>query len=114
MLSPQNGDHRSLPYRTGIAALFAAALLMSPFTVVANDQSLDDSAAAKRFSDSVLPLLKKHCYECHSHESESAEGGLVLDSRRGWEVGGDAGSAVIPGNAEKSLLLKDILLVRNQ
>jgi hypothetical protein len=108
MLSQQNCDHRSLPLRSGIASLFAAALLMSPLKSVADDQSSNDSAAARRFSDSVLPLLKKHCYECHSHESESAEGGLVLDSRGGWKVGGDSGPAIVPGSPAKSRLLKAV------
>ena len=49
----------------------------------------------------MLPLLKKHCYECHSHEAEAAEGGLVLDSRSGWKVGGDSGPAVVPGRPNK-------------
>ena len=32
------------------------------------------------FTQKVLPLLKAHCYECHSHEADSSEGGLVLDT----------------------------------
>lgn len=60
------------------------------------------------FEQKVMPLLKTHCYGCHSHASDSAEGGLVLDSRSGWEVGGDSGPAVIPGEPDSSLLLKAI------
>ncbi|MCA9122567.1 MAG: DUF1553 domain-containing protein [Planctomycetaceae bacterium] len=55
-----------------------------------------------RFNDAVLPLLKKHCYECHSHEAGTAEGGLVLDSRAGWMIGGDSGPAIIPGQPDAS------------
>ena len=61
------------------------------------------------FSERVLPLLRKHCYECHSHESDEAEGGLVLDSRAGWQKGGTLGPAVVPGNPEKSLLMRAVL-----
>ncbi len=81
---------------------------MSPLRARGDDQVPGDSDAARRFSESVLPLLRKHCFECHSHQFESAEGGLVLDSRRGWEVGGDSGAAIVPGSAEKSLLLKAV------
>lgn len=63
---------------------------------------------AKFFESKVLPLLKSKCYKCHSHESGKMKGGLTLDSRTGWEQGGSTGRAVIPGNAEKSLLIKSV------
>lgn len=81
----------------------AAALLGrvgNPALVLANEDS-----AAIHFTEKVLPLLQKHCYECHSHASDSAEGGLVLDSRAGWEKGGDSGPAIVPGRLGKSLLV---------
>ena len=57
------------------------------------------------FTQKVLPLLKAHCYECHSHEADSSEGGLVLDSRRGWKTGGDSGPAIVEGDPNASLLI---------
>lgn len=54
----------------------------------------------------VEPLLKSRCYECHSHESGKMKGGLSLDSRSGWELGGDTGPAVVPGKPEESLLIR--------
>lgn len=54
------------------------------------------------FQEKVEPLLKKHCYECHSHVADKASGGLVLDSKAGWESGGDFGPAVVPGKPEES------------
>lgn len=56
------------------------------------------------FTSKVEPLLRQHCYECHSHEKK-IKGGLVLDSRSGWEKGGDGGPSVIPGDVEKSRLI---------
>jgi hypothetical protein len=38
------------------------------------------------FEKEIAPILKQRCYECHSHEGGKAMGGLVLDSRRGWET----------------------------
>ena len=63
------------------------------------------------FEESVRPLLRKHCFECHSHETKSPDGGLVLDSRSGWETGGDSGPAIVPGKPEISLLLKAVSYV---
>jgi len=60
------------------------------------------------FRDYVEPILKTHCFDCHSHESGDASGGLVLDSRAGWSVGGDSGPSIVPGEPEKSLLLQAV------
>ncbi|MEZ6089256.1 MAG: PSD1 and planctomycete cytochrome C domain-containing protein [Pirellulaceae bacterium] len=66
-----------------------------------NLASADDAAF---FRDYVEPLLRTRCYECHSHDSGEASGGLVLDSKPGWTVGGDSGTAIVPGEIDKSLL----------
>ena len=57
------------------------------------------------FEAKVLPVLKARCYECHSHEKKM-KGGLTLDSKSGWEEGGDSGPAVVVGKPEESLLIK--------
>ena len=74
-------------------------------TVSVSLTSAADDQREQYFVENVLPLLKKHCFECHSHQSETAEGGLVLDSRTGWQVGGDSGRAIVPKQPDKSLLL---------
>ena len=60
------------------------------------------------FESKVRPLLVKHCYECHSQESGKRKGGLLLDRKEGWQIGGDAGAAVIPGNPGNSLLMHSV------
>ena len=60
------------------------------------------------FENEVRPLLVQHCYECHSQETGKQKGGLLLDRREGWEIGGDAGTAIVPGDLEKSLLIHSI------
>jgi hypothetical protein len=60
------------------------------------------------FEKEIRPLLHKHCYKCHSTEAEKVKGGLLLDSRHGWETGGDSGPAIVPGDAEGSLLLRAV------
>ncbi len=56
------------------------------------------------FRDYIEPLLQKHCFECHSHTAGEASGGLVLDSKAGWTVGGDSGPAIVPRMLDESLL----------
>ncbi|MFM2168671.1 MAG: hypothetical protein RIS79_3042 [Verrucomicrobiota bacterium] len=69
------------------------------------------NAADTAFFDSkVLPILRQRCFECHSHGSK-IKGGLALDSRSGWEEGGDNGPAIKPGQLEASLLIKAIRYV---
>ncbi len=85
--------------------LAALSVLLLLFAASADSFAEDEADAAKHFADSVLPLLKQHCYECHSHDADAVEGGLVLDSRAGWKVGGDSGPAIAPGRPESSLLL---------
>ncbi len=58
------------------------------------------------FESKVRPLLVKHCYECHS--GEKTKGGLSLDSKTGWEKGGESGSAITTGEPDKSLLIAAI------
>jgi mono/diheme cytochrome c family protein len=62
--------------------------------------------AEEFFTDKIEPLLKQHCYECHSHGSGKMKGGLTLDSKSGWEQGGDDGPAIVPEKPDESLLIK--------
>jgi hypothetical protein len=71
-------------------------------------------AADSAFFDSkVLPILQKRCFECHSHGTK-IKGGLALDSRSGWEEGGDNGPAIKPGQLEASLLIKAIRYIDSE
>ena len=65
----------------------------------------DDTEKLNWFENKIRPALIEHCQDCHAVDSE-ASGGLLLDSRNGWQAGGDSGVAILPGNPENSLLLK--------
>jgi hypothetical protein len=60
------------------------------------------------FQDKVLPILQRHCFACHSHGAGKMKGGLALDSRSGWEHGGDSGPALQAGRPEQSLLVQAV------
>jgi len=59
------------------------------------------------FEAKVRPVLVERCFDCHSHEKK-IKGGLVLDSRGGWEKGGETGPAIVPGKPDESLLIQAI------
>lgn len=60
------------------------------------------------FESEIRPALIKHCYECHSEDEGKRKGGLWLDRRSGWEVGGDTGPAAVPHDVDGSLLIETI------
>lgn len=61
------------------------------------------------FEKHIRPVLVEHCYKCHSATSKKLKGGLRLDTREGMLRGGESGkSAIVPGDAEASLLIQAI------
>ena len=60
------------------------------------------------FEKSIRPVLVKQCYSCHSSGAEKVRGSLKLDTRDAIRKGGDHGPAVVPGDLDKSYLLKAI------
>src|SRR5687768_2935504 len=60
------------------------------------------------FEKKVRPILAESCYECHSATSKKLKGGLLLDTREGVLKGGDNGPTIVPGDPEKSLLVKAV------
>ena len=64
----------------------ATVLLLSVvfLTCAATEVVSADREDVEFFEQQIVPILKRRCFECHSHESGKAKGGLVLDSRIGW------------------------------
>ena len=75
--------------------------------VVANETA-STSQQLDFFESKVRPLLATHCYQCHSSKAKRVEGSLLLDSRSAHLRGGDSGEAVIPGDADGSLLIEAV------
>lgn len=65
-----------------------------------------DPKGIEFFEKFVRPVFVQHCYECHSEKKTN--GGLRLDSRAGWSIGGDSGPALVPGKPDESLLVQAI------
>ncbi len=62
--------------------------------------------ALQFFENNVRPVLTENCLKCHG--PRKAESGLRLDTLAAALEGGDSGSALTPGNPDKSLLLTAI------
>jgi len=85
--------------------LLLTALLLAPLAAL----HAADSAGHAFFEQKVRPVLVEHCYGCHSAEAKKLKGNLYLDSKAGWQKGGDSAEAVIiPGKPEQSLFIRSI------
>ncbi|GAA5506793.1 DUF1553 domain-containing protein [Novipirellula caenicola] len=66
------------------------------------------SAEHEAFFETVIrPALIEHCLDCHSVENE-VSGGLQLDTKAGWQAGGDSGAAMVPGHPDRGTLMAAI------
>jgi len=64
-----------------------------------------DAGSAEFFETKIRPVLASNCYSCHS---DSKLGGLRLDSREAMLKGGNSGPALVPGDIDKSLMIKAV------
>ncbi len=90
---------RRLCFHTGLCTLF---LLVIPVNLI--QAETDDEF----FEAKIRPILIQRCEGCHSSKLGKTQNGLALDSRPGWQKGGDAGPAIKPGNVDESLLITAI------
>lgn len=80
-------------------------LLMSTIAALfSNESATADHERAS--AEDIQHLLAAKCLSCHGPEKQ--EGNLRLDSLAAAEQGGDRGTAVVPGEVEKSLLVTAI------
>ena len=73
-----------------------------------SQEGLGDLEKIDFFENRVRPVLVDNCLACHSLASRKSSGGLLLDSREGWQAGGDSGQAIAPGKPDQSLLIQAI------
>jgi hypothetical protein len=86
------------------ALLLALLVLLHLLAAVA----LADDAGNEFFEKKIRPVLKQHCYECHSESAKEIKAGLRLDTADGLREGGDSGPAITPGDPDDSLLIKAV------
>ena len=83
--------------------LFRASLaLIATFPLI----GAEDPASLAFFEQKIRPVLAEQCYECHSAKAKKLKSGLYLDSKAGWQKGGDSGKPIIvPGKPDAGLFL---------
>ncbi len=84
------------------APLVFGVVLAAAACSAADEPALD----AEFFEAKIRPVLVDKCYKCHSADAKELKGGLRLDSRAGWQKGGDSGPAIVPKNVDDSLLIQ--------
>jgi hypothetical protein len=95
-------------WRTFVAATMVAAICFPGSTVQTVFAAETPTLSAEQtdfFETKIRPILVKSCYECHT---DDAGGGLRIDSANGLIKGGERGSAIVPGDADGSLLIKAV------
>ncbi len=60
---------------------------------------------ANFFEKQVRPILANRCFLCHGPHAGEGQAGLRLDSLAGMLRGGRSGPALVPGQADRSLLI---------
>jgi mono/diheme cytochrome c family protein len=71
-------------------------------------QAATGAAGVEFFEKKIRPVLIENCYKCHSAADNKVKGGLSLDTREAVLKGGDTGPSIVPGDVEKSLLIKAV------
>ena len=76
------------------------------------DHAMMISSEKVDFFRDIQPIFKKKCLSCHGLSKQMAT--LSLDSKESASLGGQSGSVIEPGNAEKSLLFQRVVGVGDQ
>jgi mono/diheme cytochrome c family protein len=87
-------------------ALALPFLILSSLVQAAQPNGPDPGKVAF-FEKKIRPMLANHCFICHSADTNS-KGGLRVDDLNGLLRGGNTGPAIVPGQPEKSNLLKRV------
>ncbi len=101
---------RPLRKPRAIARVISHFLGVAVWTLACWALAADPAEQARRdyFETHVRPLLVAHCYACHAADAPSLGGNLRLDTAAGGRTGGDRGAAIVPGDAEASLLVRAV------
>ncbi len=91
-------------------SLFAAVLAgCDSGTAMRPTVTVTDPANPAFYTQAVQPIFQSDCYRCHGWMNH--RGGLNLETREAMLKGGKSGPALVPGDPEKSLLVR---LIRHE
>jgi len=90
-----------LSHFSGLAAAF---FVCAP---VARAQT-PSTVGVQFFESKIRPVLVNDCYPCHSSRAQKLKGGLSLEFRESVLKGGNDGPVIVPGQPERSMLIKAV------
>jgi WD40 repeat protein len=108
-LPPSRASRRSTPLIAtiaGIALLVQGAAGELPRANADDVKKPGESQELVSFRGQVWPILKRHCWGCHS--GADPQGGLKMDSVADMLKGGEQGPLYVAGKPEESRLIKVI------
>ena len=91
---------RKLLFETPFIFVLVLVVVASPLAA----QTVN-AGAPEFFENKIRPILANNCFGCHTN---SQLGGLRLDTLDAMKKGGKRGPAVVPGDPDKSLLIKAV------
>lgn len=91
-----------------VFSLLGVALVGGRLAAAPMPTAAPTAADVEFFEKKVRPVLFERCFRCHSVEAKKQKGGLLLDSRAAILKGGDTGPALVPGDADRSLIVQAV------
>jgi ParB-like chromosome segregation protein Spo0J len=85
----------------------AVSWFSGPDNALATEEAKPKPEDIEFFEKKIRPVFVENCYICHSEHHKEA-GGLRVDDFRAITNAGKNGPAVVPGDAEASLLIKRV------
>lgn len=89
-----------------MSAMRYVALLLFIAGSVSAAETRPTGEQQKYFEAKVRPLLVQQCVRCHGPKKQ--EGSLRLDTGAGLRAGGESGEVVVPGEPNKSALIRAV------
>ena len=90
-------------------SMFISRKYLPPLlAAIAPAAAFASEAPAPLFEKDIRPILKTHCFHCHGEEAEDVKAGLDVRLVRYLKKGGESGPVIVPGDAAKSHLLKQL------
>lgn len=107
MMHSRIQDHYHSDLLRNTVGLLIAFFALSATCLSAAEVKKPTQKQIQFFESKIRPLFIKHCYDCHGPDEQESD--LRMDSFQGIVKGGKAGSLVVPGKPEQSLLITAVL-----